>query len=183
MEKKKEKILLNKEALKYNNSASKLKIDIDQITSTITPRWTLYNTERFSTKPKSAYLKKLNVPGPGMYNLQTYMGEGPKYIFPKQKDNHSDEEDESISKKAKGYPSRKTYFKKFSYSPSGPFITISKLKRPEIENDKFLIPSPGPTSYNPNKTFLSTWIIFPTWNWHNPLKVKSSIYYFYFWAK
>ena len=34
-----------------------------------------------------------------MYTLQTYMGEGPKYTFPRQKDNHSDAEDECISKK------------------------------------------------------------------------------------
>jgi len=81
-----------------------------------------------------------------MYTLQTYMGEGPKYTFPRQKDNHSDAEDEYISKKTKG---------------------------PEIENDKFLISSPGPNSYNPDKTFLSTWTTFPTWNWHNPLKIKS----------
>ena len=150
-----------------------MKIDIDQTTSTITPKWTLYNKERFSTKPKSAYLKRLNVPGPGMYTLQTYIGEGPKYTFPKQKDNHSDADDEYISKKTKGYPSPTTYFKKCSYSPSGPFISMSKLKRPEIENDKFRISTPGPTTYNPDKTFLSTWTTFPIWNWHNPLKVKS----------
>ena len=167
-------LTINETALKYNNSASKLRLDIDEVNSTTTPKWTLYSNERFSTKPKSAYLKRLNVPGPGMYTLQTYMGEGPKFSFPKQKHNHSDEEDEYISKKTKGYPSPTTYYKNNNYSPSGPFISMSKLKRVEAGSDKFLNTTPGPTYYNPDKKYLSTWTIFPEWNWHHPIQKSKS---------
>ncbi len=158
-------LLLNETALKYNNGISKLKIDIDQ-TSTITPKWSLYKIERFSKKPKSAFIKRLNVPGPGKYKTQTFMGEGPKYTFPKEKNNHSDAEDEYMSKKTRNYPGPTTYHKKSNYVPSGPFISISKLKRPEVGSDKYLLTTPGPNTYNPDKQYLSTWTIFPAWNWH-----------------
>ena len=39
--------------------------------------------------------------------------------------------------------------------------------------DKFLISTPGPNKYNPDKKYLSTWTIFPAWNWHNETKIKS----------
>lgn len=166
-------ILLNETALKYNNTVSKLKIEIDEITSTTTPKWSLYKVDRFSQKPKSAFLKRLNVPGPGSYSLKTFVGEGPKFTFNKEKNNHSDAEDEYISRKTKGYPSPTTYHKKNNYVPSGPFISMSKLKRIEVGSDKFLTSTPGPDKYNPDKKYLSTWTIFPAWNWHTVSKSKS----------
>ena len=167
-------LLLNETALKYNNGVSKLKIEIDEITSTTTPNWSLYKNERFSKKPKSAYIKRLNVPGPGAYSLKTFMGEGPKYTFSKVKHNHSDAEDESISKKASKYPCPTTYHKNTTYIPSGPFISMSKLKRVEVGSDKFLLSTPGPDKYNPDKQFLSNWTIFPAWNWHYITKKRKS---------
>ena len=168
-------LLLNETALKYNNAVSKLKIEIDEVTSTTSPKWSLYKVERFSKKPKSAYIKRLNVPGPGKYKIQTFMGEGPKYTFSKDKNNHSDPEDTSISKKTLKYPGPTTYYKnQFSYIPSGPFISMSKLKRPEVGSDKFLLSTPGPDIYNPDKQYLSTWTIFPAWNWHMQVKKSKS---------
>lgn len=159
-------LLLNETALKYNNAVSKLKIEIDEITSTTTPKWTLYKVDRFSKKPKSAYIKRLNVPGPGTYPIRTCMGEGPKYTFAKDKNNHSDAEDEYVSRKTLRYPGPTTYHKNITYNPSGPFISMSKLKRVEVGSDKFLLSTPGPNTYNPNKKYLSTWTLFPSWNWH-----------------
>ena len=103
------------------------------------------------------------------------MGEGPKYTFPKEKNNHSDPEDVSISKKTLKYPGPTTYYKnQFSYTPSGPFISMSKLKRPEVGSDKFLLSTPGPNKYNPDKQYLSTWTVFPAWNWHMQEKKSKS---------
>ena len=147
-------LLLNETALKYNNAVSKLKIEIDEITSTTSPKWSLYKVERFSKKPKSAYVKRLNVPGPGKYRTQTFMGEGPKYTFPKEKNNHSDPEDVCTSKKTLKYPGPTTYYKnQFSYTPSGPFIFMSKLKRTEVGSDKFLLSTPGTNKYNTDKQY------------------------------
>ena len=167
-------LLLNEEALKYNNAVSKLKIEIDEITSTTSPKWSLYIIERFSKKPKSAFIKRLNVPGPGTYRIQNFMGEGPKYTIPKEKNNHSDAEDECISKKTRKYPGPTSYFKNFNYIPSGPFISMSKLKRKEVGSDKFLLSIPGPNTYNPDKKYSSTWTIFPSWNWNNQVKKSKS---------
>ena len=166
-------LLLNETSLKYNNGASRLKINIDELTSTTTPKWSLYKMDRFSKKPKSAYIKRLNVPGPGTYRAKTFMGEGPKYTFPKEKNNHSDAEDEYMSKKTRKYPGPTTYHKKSYYVPSGPFISMSKLKRLEVGSDKFLLTTPGPNTYNPDKKYLSTWVIYPAWNWHNQGTTKS----------
>ena len=168
-------LLLNETALKYNNTASKLKIEIDEITSTTSPKWSLYKIDRFSKKPKSAFLKRLNVPGPGKYKEKNFVGEGPKYTFPKGKNNHSDAEDEYISKKTKKYPGPTTYYKNFGYIPSGPFISMSQLKRKEVGSDKFHLRTPGPNTYDPNKQYLSTWTIFPSWNWHNEEKKSKSL--------
>ena len=67
------------------------------------------------------------------------MGEGPKYTFPKEKNNHSDPEDVCTSKKTLKYPGPTTYYKnQFSYTPSGSFFSMSKLKRPEVGSEKFL---------------------------------------------
>ena len=140
----------------------------------MTPKWSLYHIERFSKKPKSAFLKRLIVPGPGKYKIQTFVGEGPKYSFPKEKNNHSDAEDEYVSRKNRGYPGPTTYHKNLNYIPNGPYISISNLKRQEAGNDKFLLSSPGPTTYNPDKKYLSTWTIFPAWNWANRGKKSKS---------
>ena len=103
------------------------------------------------------------------------MGEGPKYTFPKEKNNHSDPEDVCTSKKTLKYPGPTTYYKnQFSYTPSGPFISMSKLKRPEVGSDKFLLSTPGPNKYNPDKQYLSTWTVFPAWNWHMQEKKSKS---------
>ena len=104
------------------------------------------------------------------------MGEGPKYTFPKEKNNHSDPEDVCTSKKTLKYPGPTTYYKnQFSYTPSGPFISMSKLKRPEVGSDKFLLSTPGPNKYNPDKQYLSTWTVFPAWNWHMQEKKSKSL--------
>ena len=40
-------LLLNEESLKYAKGKSQLRLDIDNINSTKTPKWTLYKLERF----------------------------------------------------------------------------------------------------------------------------------------
>ena len=156
-------LLLNEEGLKYNKGISKLRLDLDNINTTKTPKWSFYNIERFSQKPKSAQIEKQKYPGPGAYPLKTYIGEGPKYSFHKDKNNHSDPEDEYISKKNRNFPGPNTYYKDLHYNPSGPIFTISKLNRKDIENDKYISSLPGPNTYNPNKTRTSGWTIFPMW--------------------
>ena len=115
-------LLLNEESLKYAKGKSQLRLDIDNINSTKTPKWTLYKLERFFSKPNSAQLERIKIPGPGSYPYRTFIGEGPKYTFYKDKNNHSDPEDTYLSKKNKNFPGPTTYFKNMHYSPSGPYL-------------------------------------------------------------
>ena len=141
------------------------KYNAEGIAST-TPKWTFSKTERFGNKkPKSAYVRRLNVPGPGSYNLKTYMGkEGPHYTFNKVVYNHTDAIDESMFKKIKDYPSPHSYFKNRIYMTDTPIYTISKLQRDKATNsDKFALTTPGPQKYHPNKYVSSTMKHFPIW--------------------
>lgn len=158
-------LAINEESLKYNKGISKLRLDMDNINSTKTPKWSLYKIDRFinnKKKPKSAK-NIFNIPGPGFYSMKTFIGEGPKYSFNKDKNNHSDPEEAYLSEKNKNLPGPTTYYQNIHYSPSGPLFSISKLKRRNIENDKYILSLPGPYSYNPNKTCTSEWRIFPKW--------------------
>ena len=157
-------LLLNEESLKYNKGQNKLRIDLDEINSTKSPKWSFYKNDRFSSsKPKSAQIKRFKVPGPGAYPYLTFMGKGPKFTFPKEKNNHADAEDEYLSKETRKYPGPNTYYKDMHYNPSGPIFSISKLTRKEIDSDKYILSLPGPTKYNPDKTCTSGWTIFPKW--------------------
>ena len=158
-------LAINEESLKYNKGISKLRLDMDNINSTKTPKWSLYKIDRFinnKKKPKSAK-NIFNIPGPGFYSMKTFIGEGPKYSFNKDKNNHSDPEEAYLSEKNKNLPGPTTYYQNMHYSPSGPLFSISKLKRRNIENDKYILSLPGPYSYNPNKTCTSGWRTFPKW--------------------
>ena len=156
-------LLLNEESLKYNKGQNKIRLDLDEINSTKSPKWSLYHLDRFSKKPKSAQIEKMKYPGPGAYPIVTFIGEGPKYTFPKEKNNHTDPEDAYLSEKNKDFPGPTTYHKSMHYSPSGPFISISKLNRKGIDNDKYMLSIPDLNKYNPDKTHTSGWTIFPKW--------------------
>ena len=150
---------------KYNNEG---------IAST-TPKWTFSKTERFGNKkPKSAFVRRLNVPGPGSYKMTTYMGkEGPHYTFDKIKYNHADAIDEYMFKKIMNYPSPHTYFKNRIYMADTPIYTMSQLKREKANiSDKFILTTPGPQKYNPNKDVSSTMRQFPRWTMSKDGKEK-----------
>ena len=155
--------------LEINHSALKNpgpdKYNTEGIAST-TPKWTFSKTERFGNrKPKSAFVRRLNVPGPGSYKTETFMGkEGPHYTFNKDIYNHTDAIDESMFKKTMKYPSPHSYFLNRIYVPDTPIYTMSKLKREEANNnDKYLLTTPGPQKYYPNKYVSSTMKHFPKW--------------------
>lgn len=157
---------LNHTALKYPGP-NKYNYDIEG-ESTTTPKWTFSKTERFKRKkPKSAYIRRLEVPGPGSYQTQTFMGkEGPHYTFNKNKYNHSDAFDEFLFKKRINYPAPGSYGSAQPYISDTPVYTMSKLER-EKENsrsDKYLLTSPGPDKYNPDKTVSSTMKKYPLWS-------------------
>ena len=156
-------LIINEESLKYNKGKSKMRLDIDDINSTKSPKWTFYKNDRFNIKPKSAQIIKLAMPGPGAYPYQTFIGKGPKFTFMKEKNNHTDPDDNT--KKTLDFPGPTTYYKNIHYSPSGPLFTISKLKRKEINNDKYILSLPDPYTYNPDKTRTSSWHRFPVWTW------------------
>ena len=62
-------LLLNEESLKYAKGKSQLRLDIDNINSTKTPKWTLYKLERFFSKPNSAQLERIKrCKGPNKIN-------------------------------------------------------------------------------------------------------------------
>ena len=125
----------------------------------------MYKIERFiNNKKKSKSAKNtFNIPGPGFYPMKTFIGEGPKYSFNKDNNNHSDPEEAYLSEKKRNLQGPTTYYQNIHYSPSGPLFFISKFKRRNIENDKYTPSLPGPYSYNPNKTCTSEWRIFPKW--------------------
>ena len=170
---------LNHTALRYPGP-NKYKYDIEG-QATTTPKWTFSKTERFKRKkPKSAYIRRLDVPGPGSYKTQTFMGkEGPHFTFSKNKYNHSDACDESMLKKTVNYPAPGSYGPSQVYISDTPIYSMSKLQRKKIENDKYLLTSPGPEKYNPDKNVSSTMRKFPVWtmgkaNRDEDQKVKGS---------
>ena len=95
--------------------------------------------------------------------MKNFIGEGPKYSFNKDKNNHSDHEEAYLSEKNKNLPGPTTYYQNIHYSPSRPLFSISKLKRRNTEKDKYILSLSSPYSYNPNKTCTSGWRIFPKW--------------------
>ena len=139
---------------------------MDNINSTKTPKWSLYKIERFiNNKNKSKSAKnRFNIPGPGFYSMKIFISEGPKYSFNKDKNNHSVPEKSYLSEKNKNFPGPTTYYQNIHYSPSGPLFSISKIERKNIESSKYILSLCGPYSYNPNKTCINSWRIFPKWN-------------------
>ena len=155
---------INHSALK-NPGPDKYNINKNGVEST-TPKWTFSKSERFANrKPKSAFVRRLNVPGPGSYKMTTYMGkEGPHYTFNKVIYNHTDASDESMFKKTQNYPSPFSYLKNRIYSPDTPIYTIPKLSREKpTSSDKYLLTTPGPQKYHPDKYVSSTMKKFPIW--------------------
>ena len=144
--------------------------------SSTTPKWTFSKTERFANKkPKSAFIRRLNVPGPGSYEMKTYVGkEGPHYTFNKVIYNHTDASDESMLKKIIDYPSPFSYLKNRIYTPDTPIYTMSKLSREKTatSSDKYLLTTPGPQKYHPNKYVSSTMKKFPIWTMNKDGKDK-----------
>ena len=149
-------------ALKYPGPNNYFNLEGEE---TKTPKWTFSKTERFKRKkPKSAFFRRLNVPGPGSYKTETFMGkEGPHYTFTKTKYNHSDAADESMFKKTVNHPGPGSYGPKIVYQSDTPIYTMSKLKRKEIGSDKYLLSCPGPDQYKPDKYACSTMKKFPVW--------------------
>ena len=159
---KRNNLIINDDCLKFP-PLTKYKIRTDS-TESKSPQWSIYKHDRFShLKPKSAFLKRLKVPGPGKYTSKTFIGEGPHFSFGKDKYNHSDPLDELELKKRKNYPSPVSYHLNINYCADGPFYSISKLQRKNTGSDKFMISLPGPTTYNPNKDYLSTLCRSPKW--------------------
>jgi hypothetical protein len=131
-----------------------------------TPKWTFSKTERFGNKkPKSAFVRRLNVPGPGSYKEKTYVGnEGPHFTFNKDIYNHADAFDEFMSKNKKNYPSPHSYFQNRIYVADTPTYSIAPLRNNKGKNsDKYLLTTPGPQKYHPNKYVSSTMRHFPIW--------------------
>ena len=154
---------LNHTALKYPGP-NKYFYDIEG-EATTSPKWTFSKTERFKRKkPKSAYVRRLEVPGPGSYKTQTFMGkEGPHYTFNKVKYNHTDAVDEAMFKKRINYPAPGSYGPSRVYISDTPIYSMSKLEREVPGSDKYLLTCPGPEKYNPDKNVSSTMKKFPVW--------------------
>lgn len=158
---KREDLSLNYKAMGYPGP-NKYQYDY-QGQSSKTPKWTFSKSERFKTKPKSAFVRRLNVPGPGSYQTQTFIGkDGPIYSFTKDKFNHADAADEAMFKKTKNYPCPGSYSKKTPYVSDTPIYSMSKLERPKTATDKQLLSFPGPDQYNPDK--ISTMKKDPVWS-------------------
>ena len=134
------------------------------------PSWSFSKSERFGTKkssqkPKSAIIRSSSVPGPGAYEHQKFIGwEGPEYSFPKDKFNHADAVDVSMTNRTMNYPSPTTYNQSTRYIPNSPIITMSKLERKDIISDKGAVDFPGPGYYHPNKYNASVMKHFPVWS-------------------
>ena len=75
----------------------------------------------------------------------------------------SDAVDESMFKKRLNYPAPGSYGKSGAYISDSPIYSISKLKRINTGNDKFLLTCPGPDKYYPDKTVSSTMKKYPVW--------------------
>ena len=134
--------------------------------ATTTPKWTFSKEERFKRKkPKSAFLRRTIVPGPGSYTTQTFMGkEGPHFTFGKDKYNHSDAADEAMFKKTKNYPAPGSYGTSRAYISDTPIYSMSKLQRKKVGSDKYLLSTPGPEKYHPDKYVCSTMKKNPVWS-------------------
>ena len=160
---------MNHSAIKYP-APNKYHYDLNG-SSSQGPIYSFPKAERFGSsnkgkKPQSAALKRSSsVPGPGAYEHQKFIGwEGPNYSFPKDKFNHADAVDESMSNKTMNYPSPTTYQKNIRYIPDSPIITISNSKKKETISDKGKINTPGPGYYKPNKYNASVMKHFPAWS-------------------
>ena len=165
MSKEKRKNLnMNHSALKYPGP-NKYNYDF-QGASSKAPKWTFSKSERFGkSKPKSALVRSSSMPGPGSYKTQYFIGhDGPIYSFPKEKLSHADAIDAAMEKKTINYPSPTTYNTNIRYIPNSPIITMSKLKRKDLNTDKYSLNFPGPAHYHPNKYNSSVIKQFPIWS-------------------
>ena len=164
---KRENLNLNKTALEYpgpgHYSFSSEK------TSSSSPKWSFGPNDRnIKKKSKKNEDNDYQVPGPGYYKIQGYMGkEGNHYSFAKDKYNHSDAFDELISKNTINYPTPTTYNRAYyKYLSDTPKWSISKLSRKNIPSDKFKISSPGPERYNPDFKQNSKYKKYPVWSFN-----------------
>lgn len=163
---KRKNLNLNHSALNYP-APNKYVYDLDG-SSSKAPRWTFSKSERFpkpKNKPKSAMARSTSLPGPGSYQTQFFIGhDGPQYTFSKEKFSHADAVDIAMEKKTMNYPSPTTYHTSIRYISNTPMITMSKLKRPDLNNDKYSKNFPGPAHYKPNKYKSSVMKQFPVWS-------------------
>ena len=169
---------LNHSALNYP-APNKYKYDLNG-SSSQAPLWSFSKAERFGSskgkgkKPKSAITRSSSVPGPGAYEHQKFIGwEGPTYSFPKEKLNHADAVDESMTNRTKNFPSPTTYNPSLRYIPDSPIITMSKLERKELMSDKGAVNFPGPGYYHPNKYNSSVMRHFPVWSYYRSERDES----------
>ena len=160
---------MNYSALNYP-APNKYKYDLNG-SSSQAPIWSFSKAERFGSnkdkvkKPRSALVRSFSVPGPGAYEFQKFIGwEGPGYSFPKEKFNHADAVDESMTNRTMNFPSPTTYHPSMRYIPDSPIITMSKLERKEVMTDKGAESFPGPGHYHPNKYNASVMKHFPVWS-------------------
>ena len=155
---KRENLELNKNALS-NPGPGAYSIEKDSISSN-SPKWTFSKSERIiKIKPKNKKVIRVNIPGPGKYNIKDIIGnDGPSYSFSQNIFNHSDVFDEMIHNRIKDYPSPVTYHKNIDYIPDSPKYTIEKTERDKGDFiiSKRKIKFPGPGQYNPNKCVSST---------------------------
>ena len=155
---KRDNLSINSSALKYPGPG-KYSNENDK-NSTLTPFWSFSKSERFKKlKPRNPKVSRMNVPGPGSYNLGDITGnEGPHFSFPKDKFNHSDSVDETMINRTKNYPSPSTYNKSIEYIPDMPKYSLSRMDRNKLNDldSKFRTMCPGPGNYNPNKDVSST---------------------------
>lgn len=162
--------------LNINNSAikfpipNKYKYDLNESSSQASiysfPKAEHFGPSDKNKKPKSSALARSNsVLGHGAYEHQEFIcWEGPNYSFPKEKFNHADAVEESMSNKIMNYPSPTTYQKNIRYIPFSPAITIYTAKKKETFSDKGTINFPGPGYYKPNKYNSSVMKYFPAWS-------------------
>ena len=168
---KRKNLNLNETALKYPGPNKYVLKNEGEATKS--PQWTFSKSVRFDKKPKSAFVRKLNVPGPGSYNIRQYFGfDGPKFTFNKVKLNHADAMDEFMFRNRKNYPAPGTYGPKTIYTPDTPLYSIPRFKRVQPGSDKFLLSYPGPEKYKPNKDVSSTLTRFPQWKLSPPEEAK-----------
>ena len=154
---------VNKDAISFPSS----KYIYNAGMATSGPKWTFSKVSRFGEGDK-IYVKKGKkrpyTPGPGSYEHKLFMGkEGPLYSFVKEKLNHADVAEASLSKKQNNFPCPGSYHKNITYRPDTPQYSISKLKESKSRKPENSYEPPGPDKYNPNKFVSSTVTKFPVW--------------------